>query len=277
MGLVGGVLHSLQVGAEMLLPTAQGLGTLLRDPRTATAQVVLGVPMHFDVISRSTSVTLPDLRLAVSAGEVMKPEVWSRFGDRFAVPVSPVYGTTETGIIAADLVSACPPPWVGSVLPSTRVEVVDGEVLVHVGESPYLGADPVERVVDGWLRTFDRGTLTPDRRLAVHGRADSLVTIGGLKVDLQEVEAVLTRHPGVDGAVVVHDTSIRAYVASARSTVRTADLIAWCREHLSGFKIPATFIVGDTLPRTVSGKAVRDPEVLRRHAAEQPSPVGAGR
>ena len=267
MGLIGGILHALNVGAEMLLPTAHGLGTLLRDPRTAQVQAILGVPMHFDVISRSASVRLGALRLAISAGELIRQQVWTRFHERFHVPISPVYGTTETGIITGELVATCPPPSVGKVLPGNRVMVRDGEVLVHVGASPYLGPGTEDRVRDGWLRTFDRGALSPDGSLELYGRADSLVVIGGLKVDLQEVQALLTSHPDVSDAVVVHDSSIKAYVG-AGATVQVADLIAWCREHLSGFKIPSSFIICDALPRTVSGKTLRDPEVLRRWALD---------
>ncbi len=266
MGLIGGILHALNVGAETVLPSAHGLGTLLRGPRAAGIQVVLGVPMHFDVISRTGTVDLSALRLAVSAGELMKKELWSRFHERFGIPISPVYGTTETGIITADLVTPCPPPSVGKVLQEDRVKVEDGEVHVYVGDSPYLGPGTENRVRDGWLRTFDRGTFAADGRLELHGRADSLVVIGGLKVDLLEVEALVNRHPDVADAVVVHDSSIKAYVRAREGGVQAADLIAWCREHLSGFKIPSIFVVCDTLPRTVSGKVVRDPRALQRHA-----------
>ncbi|AGL16382.1 class I adenylate-forming enzyme family protein [Actinoplanes sp. N902-109] len=266
MGLVGGILHGLNVGAESVLPTGHGLGTLLRGPQAVGIQAILGVPMHFDVISRTSAVQLPALRLAVSAGELMRDELWSRFHERFAIPISPVYGTTETGILTADLVTACPPPSVGKVLPENRVKVENDEVQVYVGESPYLGPGADDRVRDGWLRTFDRGAFTADGRLALYGRSDSLAVIGGLKVDLREVEALVSRHPGVADAVVVHDSSIKAYVRSQADRVAVADLIAWCREHLSGFKIPSTFIICDTLPRTVSGKVVRDPDALRQHA-----------
>jgi acyl-coenzyme A synthetase/AMP-(fatty) acid ligase len=275
MGLVGGILHALNVGAEVVLPTADGLGALLRGPQVASVQAILGVPMHFDVISRSTSVALPALRLAVSAGELMNDQVWARFHERFGVPISPVYGTTETGIITADLVAASPPPSVGRALPGMRVMVENDEVFVHVGVSPYLGHGTADRVRDGWLRTFDRGTLAPDGSLELHGRADSLVVVGGLKVDLREVEVLLARHPDVSDVVVVHDSSIKAYVGSPGSTAQATDLIARCRAHLSGFKIPSTFIICDTLPRTVSGKVVRDPDVLRRHAVAHRSPTEA--
>ncbi|MEV1117120.1 class I adenylate-forming enzyme family protein [Actinosynnema sp. NPDC049800] len=266
MGLIGGILHALNVGAETVLPSARGLGTLLRGPRAAGIHAILGVPMHFDVISRTSALHLPALRLAVSAGELMKQELWSRFHERLGIPISPVYGTTETGIITADLVTPCPPPSVGKVLQAGRVKVEDDEVHVHVGESPYLGPGTEDRVRDGWLRTFDRGAFAADGRLELHGRADSLVVVGGLKVDLREVEVLVNRHPDVSDAVVVHDSSIKAYVTAREGGVQAADLIAWCREHLSGFKIPNVFVLCDTLPRTVSGKVVRDPDALRHHA-----------
>ncbi|WP_051274746.1 class I adenylate-forming enzyme family protein [Cellulomonas sp. URHD0024] len=275
MGLVGGILHALNVGAEVMLPTGQGLAAALRGPQAATIRAVFGVPMHFDVISRISAVALPALRLAVSAGEIMKDDVWARFHERLGVPISPVYGTTETGVISAELVAVCPPPSVGKVLPGTRVVVQNDEVFVHVGTSPYLGRGDEHRVRDGWLRTFDRGTLDATGELRLQGRADSLVVVGGLKVDLREVEILLGRHPQVAEAVVIQDSSVKAYIGSPGGGVQTASLIAWCREHLSGYKIPSTFVVCDALPRTVSGKVVRDAGVLRRHAVEQTPVEGA--
>ncbi|GAA1935338.1 AMP-binding protein [Kitasatospora viridis] len=264
MGLVGGVLHGLNSGAQMVYPSRIRAATMLAAARAAEVTAVFGVPVHFDLLARSPADAVPSLRLAVSAGEPLPLGTWTRFRERFGVPISPVYGTTETGIIAADLTSGARPPVLGRPVTGTQVRVVAGELRVRTGVTPYLWSDRADRFHDGWLRTFDRCDLDPvTGTLSYRGRADSVVTIGGLKVDLTEVEETLLRHPGVREAVVVFGDAIEAHVGG-EAGLSAADLAEWCRSRLSDFKVPKLFRLSGALPRNPNGKAVRSREALRQ-------------
>ena len=98
--------------------------------------------------------------------------------------------------------------------------------------------------------------------MRVLGRRDSQVSVGGLKVDLTEVEHMLAALPEVAGAVVVHDHAIEAYLVLADG----AEAAAVEREittRLAAYKRPRRLHVVEQLPRTATGKLVRDQAVLR--------------
>ncbi|MFJ3640766.1 class I adenylate-forming enzyme family protein [Streptomyces sp. NPDC090108] len=263
MGLVGGVLHGLNSGAQMVYPSRMRAESIVESARAAEAGAIFGVPVHFALLARSAPGPLPSLRLAVSAGELLPLRVWTRFQERYGLPISPVYGTTETGIIAADLVTGPEPPVLGRPTAGMEVDVVAGELRVRTERTPYLWSDRADRFDDGWLRTFDRCDRDPvSGVLTYRGRADSVVAVGGLKVDLTEVEQTLLLHPHVREAVVVFDGVIEAYVGGD-TALTPAGISEWCRSRLADFKIPKVFRLSASVPRNANGKVIRNRDTLR--------------
>jgi acyl-coenzyme A synthetase/AMP-(fatty) acid ligase len=176
---------------------------------------------------------------------------------------------TEVGIIATDLVGTYPPPSVGRPAPGIETEVRNGELYVRLDSSPYLHAPESGQWAEGWLRTFDLAEFDPaTSQLIIKGRSDSMVVIGGLNVDLTEVEAVLRTHDQVTEAVVVFGDVIEAHVATTGG-FDESELAGWCQRRLSGHKIPKRFHVMHSLPRTVNGKLVRDRAALHAAYARQ--------
>ncbi|TCO59347.1 class I adenylate-forming enzyme family protein [Actinocrispum wychmicini] len=264
MGLVGGVLHGLNSGAQMVFPSRIRAETIAETARATESSAIFGVPVHFDLLAHSALGAVPSLRLAVSAGEMLPLRVWTQFRQRYGLPISPVYGTTETGIIAADLIGGSEPPILGRPTAGMEVGVVAGELRVRMECTPYLWSDRADRFHDGWLRTFDLCDQDSENGLLTYrGRADSVVAIGGLKVDLTEVEQTLLLHPHVREAVVVFGDVIEAYVGGD-ATLTAADLTNWCRSRLSNFKVPKFFRISGGVPRNANGKVIRNREVLRR-------------
>lgn len=261
-GLAAGVLLCLRVGASLVLPGRLHPDELLRRARDQEVDAILGVPVHFDLLTRAIEdIRLPSLRLALSSGDVLSGTVRDNFTRRFGVPLGQGYGMAEVGAIAVDLTGDHTFPAVGRVLPGVRVRITDGELFVKTDRSPYLHLDNPDRYADGWLRTYDRAEIdTETGVLKLLGRADSLCVIGGLKVDLTEIEAVLRDHPRVTDALAACHTSdsgapvLAAYVAG---TATGAELTTWCQERLSAFKIPRRWHIGPDLPRTALGKTTR--------------------
>ncbi|MGH3928257.1 MAG: class I adenylate-forming enzyme family protein, partial [Pseudonocardiaceae bacterium] len=154
MGLVGGVLHALNAQTTLALPVGVQPTDVLGLAAETKACAIFGVPVHFDLLAGTNRILeLPSLRLAVSAGEILPVEIYQRFRDRYHVPISPVYGMTEVGIIASDLAGEQPPPAVGVPAAGIEVKVSDQELYVRMDRSPYLFTDRAGRFVDGWLRT----------------------------------------------------------------------------------------------------------------------------
>ncbi|MET7575515.1 class I adenylate-forming enzyme family protein [Streptomyces sp. NPDC005492] len=263
MGLVGGILHGLQSGAQMAFPPRMRVGDIEETARATGAAAILGVPVHFALLARSGRGPMPSLRLAVSAGELLPGKVWTQFRQKYGVPISPVYGTTETGLIAADLTTGPEPPVIGRPASGIEVDIASGELRVRMAHSPYLWADRSDRFQDGWLRTFDRCDLDPaSESLRYQGRADSIVAVGGLKVDLTEVEQTLLSHPRVREAVVVFGDIIEAHVGGD-TELSTAELAVWCRSRLADYKVPKVFRLSAAVRRNANGKMIRDRDLLQ--------------
>ncbi len=129
--------------------------------------------------------------------------------------------------------------------------------------TPYLRGSDVDRYIAGWLRTYDRAEQDEHGAVRLLGRSDSLVVIGGLKVDLVEVESVLRQHPRITDVVVIHAESIEAYVAAAQDGPAAGELAGWCRDRLAAYKVPRLIRVLPELPRTPNGKLIRRTQALR--------------
>lgn len=263
-GLIGGLLHSLATGVQLVF--AASASDVLRQARTHEVDFVTGLPFHFDLLASSPDrEALRTVRGAFSGGELMPQDVADRFAAAYGFPVGECFGTTETGALTM-AVGGTVRPSVGRLMPGVLARVRDGLVEVVQEESPYLYEDDPTRFSGGWLRTGDRGEFTADGELRLLGRADSLVVVRGSKVDLTEVENVLRGHPLVTEAVAVGSSEIQAYVGTSSSGLSTGELARWCAERLAEFKLPARIHVLGALPRTSSGKIIRNPDVLAGQA-----------
>ncbi|MFJ5231395.1 class I adenylate-forming enzyme family protein [Kitasatospora sp. NPDC088391] len=293
LGLVGGLLHCLHAGVRLVFParvTADGVpAAVAAGPEPTT---LLGVPFHLELLGwRTAPPRLPQLTGMTTGGEPVRPEVHAAFVDRYGVRLGSMYGMTEVGVIATDLFGAHRPEL--APVPGLAVRERDGELLVAAPRSPYLdlggpaaadasaAADAPERWADGWLRTGDGGTVDPRTgRVRVLGRLDSQVSVGGLKVDLTEVEHTLAALPEVAGAVVLFGSSIEAYVSlhghgghsgsggHSGGSDAVALIEARLAERLAPHKRPRLVHLLAELPRTATGKPVRDRAALARAAAQ---------
>jgi 3-hydroxy-4-methylanthranilate adenylyltransferase len=273
LGLVGGLLYSLHAGVTLTIParmTADGILSAVAAGDQPTT--LLGVPFHIELLaSVQNPPELPRLTGMTTGGELVRADVYSAFTNRYNVRLGNMYGMTEVGVIATDLFGANRP----AVRPAPGITVREegGELHIKMPASPYLGDQDPARWSDGWLHTKDAGTVDPRTGLVrILGRRDSQVSVGGLKVDLTEVEHMLAALPEVSGAVVVHDHAIEAYLVLTEG----AEVSAVEREittRLAAYKRPRRLHVVEQLPRTATGKLVRSQAVLRDIDPHEPAPL----
>lgn len=140
-----------------------------------------------------------------------------------------------------------------------------------------------ERSDEVWLHTGDSATVDADGYLWFVDRRKDMIKRSGENVASAEVESVVDQHPAVyESAVIgvpdeIRDEAIHAYVvrhATGEGDALTAeDLLAFCRERLSKFRVPDQVIFVDHLPRTSMGKIQK--HLLRQEDAgpgEGPEP-----
>ena len=112
--------------------------------------------------------------------------------------------------------------------------------------------------------TRDLGRIDEAGRLWLTGRLGLLVDVGGVKVNLLEVERVLAGHPDVREVVALavpySDTAqrVKAIVIPEPDRGLTTDTIReWARTHLAAYKVPRSFELREDFPRSPTGKILR--------------------
>lgn len=244
--------------------------------------------------------TCSSLRHVFAWGERLAPELADRFSRHSKAALYNVYGQTETCVSVLHWrcragASARQIP-VGRPHANAQAYILDPDlrpVPVGVPGELYIGGAGVargyldrasltaERFItnpfcdasvasarDSEARLFKTGDLArfaPDGTIECLGRLDRQVKIRGNRVELGEIEAVLTRHPGIRECVVTTrpaeahmpqapaDLRLVAYYDS-QVPIQAAELRNISRQMLPGFMIPAAFVRLDALPLTSTGK-----------------------
>jgi fatty-acyl-CoA synthase len=125
----------------------------------------------------------------------------------------------------------------------------------------YRDADATAQAFRGGVfHTGDLAVRHPDGNIEIRDRSKDIIVSGGENISSLEVEGVLHRHPAVLLAAVVampHDkwgeTPVAFIELRENMTADDAELRAFCRKHLAGYKIPSRFFFSD-LPKTATGK-----------------------
>jgi acyl-CoA synthetase (AMP-forming)/AMP-acid ligase II len=117
---------------------------------------------------------------------------------------------------------------------------------------------------DGWVRTGDLGRVDDEGFLFIEDRLKDMIITGGENVYSPEVERVLAEHPAVAEIAIIGvpddrwGETVKAVVAfRPGQTATPAELIAFARERLAGYKAPTSIDVVEALPRNPSGKVLK--------------------
>lgn len=225
------------------------------------------------VLHDETVTDLSPLKIVRSITAPLSPVQAARFRDRFGVLVLNSYGQTELGGEVVGWSAADAREWgetklgsVGRPLPGIDVTITEDEVMVRTPTTAARKIDPAFRdrlTDDGWFHTGDLGWFDDDGFLWLDGRVSDMINRGGLKVFPGTVEDVILAADGVREAAVVGVPDERlgevpwAFVARVDDDVTEDGLVAWCRERLTPYRIPARFVFVDELPRNDVGKVVK--------------------
>jgi acyl-CoA synthetase (AMP-forming)/AMP-acid ligase II len=154
---------------------------------------------------------------------------------------------------------------------STGARVPDGVVGEVVARGPQLmrcywnlPEATAETLRDGWLHTGDAGVMDPEGYHYIQDRVRDMIVSGGENIYPREVEEVLSRHPAAAEVAVIGvpdqrwGEAVKAVVVLREGTDAIAEeLIAFCRSHLGGFKLPRSVDFVGALPRNAVGKVLK--------------------
>ncbi|HYA80211.1 MAG TPA: Pls/PosA family non-ribosomal peptide synthetase [Methylocystis sp.] len=279
------------VGATLFVATPEVLGETEQLPlimEEAKVSVLDTVPTLLSVLPRDVKT----LRVIILGGEACPPSVaerWTRIGRT----IYNGYGPTETTVVAT----------IGEVWPKEQVTIgkpipnytcyivddaldlvgpnVEGELLIggpgvakgylkrdaltaeKFIPNPFSadGADPV------LYRSGDAVSLNDDGNIVFRGRIDDQIKIRGFRVELGEIEAVLTNQPGVRAAAVALRSErgldeLVAFLTTEGERPEPQELRAALREVLPPYMVPARYEFLEDLPKLTSGKV--DRKALKR-------------
>jgi acyl-CoA synthetase (AMP-forming)/AMP-acid ligase II len=273
-GYKAGCVASLIRGATILPVPVFELDRVLDLIEQEQVTVLPGPPtIYHSLLSAPPGRDLSSLRVAVTGAADIPVTLIRRIVTELPFQsIMTGYGLTEAGTVTSsrpgdsfeDIATTAGVPCDGLEVAIAE----DGEILVR-GYSVMKGYfnDPVATAEaidpDGWLHTGDLGSQDERGNLTVIGRKKDMFIMGGFNAYPAEIEGFLLEHPAVAQAAVigVPDEKFgqvgKAFVV-ARSPISEAELIAWSRDRMAGFKVPRFVEFLDELPLNGTGKVMKD-------------------
>ena len=221
------------------------------------------------------------LKVTNSGGTALVKATAERWQQITGCSVVEGYGLTETSPVAstnaygrlARLGS------VGIPVPGTAFKVIDeqgvelplgepGELCIQgpqVMQGYWQRPEATAEVLDeqGWLKTGDIAVIDEDGHVRIVDRKKDLVIVSGFNVYPNEVEEVLMAHPQVASCAVIgvpderSGEAVKLFVVPRDASLSVEQLKNYCRENLTGYKVPKHIVLRDSLPMTPVGKILR--------------------
>lgn len=288
-----GCLSLFTKGANtVLIANPRDMPAFLKALRKTPFTVMIGVNTLFRALLDApgfSGIDLKRLKVAVAGGMAVQQVVARRWKELTGIPLVEGYGLTESSpVVTANPITV--QEWSGQIgvpIPSTEVAILDEEgrpvPTGEVGEICVRGPQvmrgywnrPEESAkvftADGWLRTGDMGLMDEEGGIRLTDRKKDMIVVSGFKVFPNEIEDVLALHPGVleAAALGVPDErsgeAVRAIVVPRDPNLTESDLLAHCRQHLTGYKVPRIIeFRSEPLPKSNIGK------ILRRELRDAP-------
>jgi long-chain acyl-CoA synthetase len=219
------------------------------------------------------------LKLTISGGMALTHKAADTWKDVTGCAINEGYGMTESSpVISFNPPGAAQLGTIGVLAPSTEAYIADDDgVSQPVGESGELWVrgpqvmkgywnrpgDTAKTITeDGWLKTGDVAVLQEDGYLKIVDRKKDMIVVSGFNVYPNEIEDIVTGHPKVVECAAIGVPSektgeaVKVFVVS-NGDVTDEELVAYCREHLTAYKVPRIFERRDELPKTNVGKVLR--------------------
>ncbi len=272
-------------GSNVLIVNARDLPALIKEWIKYKPNIVTGVNTLFNGLLNQpnfSSIDFSNVRACVGGAMAIQRAVAERWQQVTGCQLTEGYGMTESSPVL------CVNPvddtmrlgTIGLPVPSTDVRIVDenGDPLPpgqdHVGEIQARGPQimkgywqrpdaTAETVKDGWLCTGDMGFMHPDGYFQIVDRKKDMILVSGFNVYPNEIEDVLALNPKVleSAAIGIPDEKsgevVKVFVVKKDASLTESEVIAHCRENLTGYKVPKQVVFRDALPKTNVGKILR--------------------
>jgi long-chain acyl-CoA synthetase len=278
-------LGGIRLGAlNVLSANPRDIKGLVAELAEVRFNVIPGVNTLYNALAEDPDFQKLDfssLRIANGGGMAVQKAVAEKWLKLTGVPIIEGYGLSETSPVAT-----CNPiqareysGTIGLPFPNTEIAILDdagqpvplgeaGEIAIRgpqVMAGYWQRPDETAKVMtpDGFFKSGDIGVMDERGYIRIVDRKKDMIIVSGFNVYPNEVEGVIAMHPGVVecAAVGVPDEksgeAVKVYVVRKDPALTEAELMAFCKEHLTGYKKPKYIEFRTELPKSNVGKILR--------------------
>jgi long-chain acyl-CoA synthetase len=278
------ILSIMSIGGQNVLVTnARDIPSVIKTLKDHPITLITGVNTLFNALLNHAEFQKLDfskLKITAGGGMAVQKTVAENWQKLTGCYLSEGYGMTESSPVASSN------PYdgsgkIGSIgipLPSTDLRIVDEQGNVvgpnQVGEIQIKGPqvmkgyynnpeETAKTIVDGWLLTGDIGLMHEDGFFQIVDRKKDMILVSGFNVFPNEVEEVLVAHPKVLEAAAVgipddkSGEAVKVFIVKKDKSLSKDEVVAYCKENLTAYKVPRLVEFRDELPKTNVGKILR--------------------
>ncbi|MEM8890934.1 MAG: AMP-binding protein, partial [Bacteroidota bacterium] len=271
-------------GTNVLITNPRDMKGFLKEISKYKFTVITGVNTLFNGMLNHPGIEEVDfsnLKIAAGGGMAVQVAVNDAWKARTGKPILEGYGLSETSPVLStnpndgtDQIGT-----IGVPIPNTDMKIMDdqgnevamgerGEICakgpqVMRGYWNKLDENDKYFFPGGWFRTGDIGIMREDGFFKIVDRKKDMILVSGFNVFPNEIEDVVAHHPGVleVAAIGVPDEksteAVKIFVVKKDPAVTVDDLRAYCKENLTGYKVPKHVEFRDELPKSNVGKIIR--------------------
>jgi long-chain acyl-CoA synthetase len=275
----------LRMGAcNLLIPNPRDLSATLKELAKHRFHSLPAVNTLFAALANHPEFSRVDwssLKLSVGGGMAVQQATARLWLEKTGCPICEGYGLSETSpsVTCNPVDATAYSGHIGVPLPSTEVRILaddgaeqpvgePGEICIRgpqVMAGYWQRPDETAKVMtaDGFFRSGDIGVMDERGCVRIVDRKKDMIIVSGFNVYPNEIEDVLTQHPGVleAAAVGIDDArsgeTVKAFIVRKDPGLTEADVRAWCESQLTGYKRPKVIEFRSELPKTAVGKILR--------------------
>jgi len=277
----------LNGGKSVLIPNPRDLDALINTMKAFPFTGFAGINTLFAGLMQHPefdSIDFSHLKITIAGGSTLVVDIANEWERRTGNTITEGYGLSETA--ASATVNRPDDIFIGSVgkkLDYMQVKTIDEEgndlAIGVVGELVLRGPqvmygywqrpEATAKILDkeGWFRTGDVALIQEDGFIKIVDRIKDMILVSGFNVYPNEIEAVVYTHPDIIECAAIGVTddktgeAVRLYLVSKNPDLSEEQVIKFCREKLTAYKVPKQIVFQNELPKSAVGKILR--RVLR--------------
>lgn len=268
---------------NVLIPNARDINGLVKTMKKSDITVITGINTLFNALLNHKDfkeIDFSPLKITVAGGMALQMAVAEKWEEVTGCFLAEGYGMTESAPVASvnPMNGTGQLGTIGIPVPSTDMRIVDDEGNPlppgQIGEIQIKGPQVMKgyykrpeatanTIVDGWLNTGDIGIMNPDGYFKIVDRKKDMILVSGFNVYPNEIEDVIAAHPKVLEVAAIgipHEKSgevVKVFIVKKDNSLTDKEIVAYCREHLTGYKVPKAVEFRKDLPKTNVGKILR--------------------